>query len=175
MNALSFTRKEIYGVRNSGWKSPEWNWGYAVGTGHDCARICRQMYNNRESREELIANLLESGEQPRIPENFEEIKLILALAWQRGRWDGSDGGRGGYGDVLQAMADAIRYEEGTEDECSMRLVEDMQSRFHLLKPQPDESEAMQRLLNDCVFDLDLSRRRCSGLVLQSMGFVENGI
>jgi hypothetical protein len=132
------------------------------------------MYSTRKSREELIANLLEPAEL-RLPENFEEVKLILALAWQRGRWDGSDGGRGGYGDVLQTMADAKRYEEGTEDECSLRLVQDMQIRFHLLKPQPDEDKAMQNLLDECGFDIDFARRRCSGLVLQAMGFVKNGI
>jgi len=61
---------------------------------------------------------------------FDDVKLVLTLAWQSGRWDGIDGGRGGYGDVLSAMADARRYEtEDTEESRSVTLAQDMRSRF----------------------------------------------
>ena len=163
--------KGIYGVPKSGWKSHAWNWGSAVGTGHDCARICRQNYGTLEARKALVANLMASAE---IPADFEEVKLVLALAWQRGRWDGSDGGRGGYGDVLKYMAEAKRYEEGSEEECSVRLVQDMQARYDLLRPTTGQITAMQNLNGDCESDVFIARRRCAGLVLEAMGFVENG-
>lgn len=161
--------KKIYGVPNSGWKSPQWNWGSAVGTGHDCAAICRRAYGTSETRQELVSTLL-SGESAI---DFEEVKLTLALAWQKGRWDGSDGGAGGYGDVLQTMAQAKRYEEGSEEECARNLIQDMQSRFALLKPTKSQTTEMERLTVDSK-DVLAARNRCSGLVLQAMGFVENG-
>ena len=166
--AVSFS-KEIYGVPRSGWSSPDWNWGYAVGTGHDCARICRQRYSQRQDRIELVKQLKDGDKSL----NFEEIKLVLGLAWQRGRWDGSDGGRGGYGEVLQTMAEAQRYEEGPDEECARRLVQDMQARFPLLRPTEEQSGMMMSLLES--EDADVAQRRCSGLVLEAMGFIESGL
>ena len=181
------TRGEIYNVPNSGWKSPQWQWGSAIGTGHDCAAICRQRYATRAARQELIQQLLLLNEnqdndvspekrQQRLPTNFEEVKLVLALAWQRGRWDGSDGGPGGYGDVLMHMAQARRYESLDQDDeevTSRQLVQDMASRFELLSPTPEETERMKSVVADD--DYDRARRQCSGLVLEAMGFVENGL
>lgn len=117
-----------------------------------------------------MSNLL-SGE---ISADFEEVKLTMALAWQNGRWDGSDGGPGGYGDVLQTMAQAKRYEEGSIEECARNLAQDMQARFVLLKPTKDQRTAMDKLDEDLQQDPIAARNRCSGLVLQAMGFVENG-
>lgn len=161
----------------SGWTSTTWNWGSAAGTGHDCALICRRSYTTRKARSELVQNLLEPVEQTRsrVPQNFEEIKLVLALAWQNGRWNGSDGGPGGYGDILAAMADAVRYEVGSDEESSRLLVQDMQDRFALLEPADEESKAMTSLWDDTEPDVDKARRRCCGLVLNAMGFVENGL
>jgi len=108
---------------------------------------------------------------------FDEVKLVLALAWQRGRWDGSDGGRDGYGDVLSAMADARRYEiEGTSESRAKALVQDMRSRFHKLQPSEEDAEVMNSIDVDgegC--DLDAARRQCAGLVLKAMGFVDGGL
>lgn len=153
---------EIYNIPGSGWKSPQWNWGYAVGTGHDCARICRQLYETRSARVALLQDIATK------PENFEEIKLVLALAWQRGRWDGTDGGEGGYGQVLQALAAADRYEN---DQRQFFL--DMQCRFTLLSPSLELQAQMDSLSG--IEDVDLATRKCSALVLQAMGFVENGL
>jgi len=205
---------EIYGVPGSGWTSPEWNWGYGSGTGHDCAAICRRRYAALEARKNLVDELLRPNNAAADNNNardridFEEVKLVLALAWQRGRWDESDGGPdGGYGDVLSYMAGAERYEAATaavgddpaeaERECSERLVEDMRARYHLLDPTPEQASAISSLWDDCrraaVDDVgrgvgsesaspshqfavtDLARRRCSGLVLDAMGFVPNGL
>jgi hypothetical protein len=165
----------LYGVPGSGWTSPTWNWGYAVGTGHDCARICRNKYQSRSSRARLVRDLLNpGGNDAGNATDLEELKLVLALAWQRGRWDGSDGGPGGYGEVLSHMADAVRYEVGSAVECRRRWLGDMQSRFATL--QPSEAAVQQvASLSPTDADVDSTLRVCSGLVLQAMGFVERGL
>jgi hypothetical protein len=175
--SMAFSSKEIYNIPNSGWlQKTSWNWGSASGTGHDCAAICRRSYATRKARSELVGNLLKPADQlkSRVPENFEEVKLVLALAWQNGRWDGSDGGPGGYGEVLAAMADANRYEVGSDDDCSRRLVQDMQDRFALLEPSDEEMKGMESLWDVTEPDVDKARRTCCGLVLNAMGFIENG-
>jgi len=176
-------RKEIYKIPESGWTSPKWNWGYASGTGHDCAMICRERWNSRETRADLVNTLLNP---PSIDESltiqeidsfrdppFEEIKLILALAWQRGRWDGTDGGVGGYGEVLSTMAEAKKYESEDEDASSQLLVQDMIDRFHLISSSSVLKE-MDVLTMNCG-DTDTLRRKCTGLVLREMGFIANGL
>jgi hypothetical protein len=177
--SMMSSTKEIYGVPKSGWKSPEWNWGYASGSGHDCAAICRRQFATRKSRATFVEGLFNAplavNPKAREPQNFEEVKLVLALAWQGGRRDGSDGGRGGYGQVLAALADADRYENGNEDECSRRLIQDMQDRFQLLNPSEEDLTAMQTLFDELEPDVDAVQRRCSALVLSAMGFVENGL
>jgi hypothetical protein len=163
-HALSSSPKLIYNIPGSGWTSPQWNWGYAVGTGHDCARICRQQYATRAARVALLQNIATE------PENLEEIKLILALAWQKGRWDGTDGGVGGYGQVLEALATANRYESSNNQQL---LFLDMQEKFHVLNPSDDLQKKMNALSE--LEDVDLATRRCSALVLEAMGFIENGL
>jgi len=168
--AFSMKNKEIYGIKGSGWTSPQWNWGYSRGTGHDCAAICRELYHTREARTKLVNNLMAAN--PDEPENVEEIKLILALEWQRGKWDGSDGGKGGYGQVLANMAAATRYED---DGGLRRLVEDMADpkRFSLLMASEEDIERIK----SCVTENTLEEgfRKCSGMVLRAMGFVERGL
>jgi len=168
--------KTIYGIPNSGWTSSQWNWGYASGTGHDCALICRRKYASQEERSKLIDELLTTPTMI----DFEEVKLVMALAWQNGRWDGSDGGVGGYGDVLAMMADARRYEEEITDKSSpspkLLLLRDMRKRFNLLDPTDDDRIAMESLKDDDnEGDVDKALRSCSGLVLKAMGFVSNGM
>jgi hypothetical protein len=169
--------KTIYGIPNSGWTSPSWNWGSASGTGHDCAKICRQTYSTKEERLNLINSLI-SNDEIAAATDFEEVKLVMALAWQNGRRDGSDGGVGGYGDVLSMMADAKRYEENVEDGKTL-LFRDMQERFHLLDPNNEDEIIMKKLLdvnidNSDSNDIDTTLRCCSGLVLKAMGFIQNG-
>ena len=163
MKTHAFSAAKIYNIPGSGWKSPQWNWGYAVGTGHDCARICRKLYETRSARQDLLQNI-----ETR-PENMEEIKLILALAWQRGRWDGSDGGPDGYGQVLEALAAADRYENSNNQQFFL----DMQSRFQSLKPSVELQKEMDSLSQ--LENIDLATRKCSALVLEAMGFVESGL
>lgn len=166
--------REIYGIPNSGWTSPEWNWGYAQGTGHTCAAICRELYSTREARQTLVDNLLMANlDQPGSPE---EVKLILALEWQRGRWDGTDGGKGGYGAVLSTMAAAQRYEEGASyEDCLRRLVEDMADpqRFGRLGTTAAEIKEMQACTSDD--SAEEGFRKCAGMVLRAMGYVDRGL
>ena len=149
--------KTIYNVPNSGWTSPDWNWGYGVGTGHDCAAICRRKYASHEERLQLIEDLL--GADP-TKTDMEEVKLVMALEWQRNR-------RCGYGDVLEMMAGARRYEE---ESPSSLLLKDMTERFHLLNPTKDDFEAMEALRGSD--NVDGALRSCSGLVLKAMGFAK---
>ncbi len=72
------------------------------------------------------------------------------------------------------MAEGGRYEVGSDEECSRRLVEDMQGIFAQLEPSDGEMKGMTRLWDDAEDDVDKAQRRCCGFVLQAMGFVENG-
>ena len=165
---------KLYGIPNSGWTSPDWNWGYASGTGHDCAAICRRRFGTQKARSDLVEALLDPSPPSFSEPPFEETKLVLALGWQKGRWDGSDGGQGGYGEVLAAMAEAKRYEtEGSEESRIITFVEDMRERFHLLNPS-EEDVARMAAINMGEDELERGQRVCCGLVLKAMGFVETG-
>ena len=179
MSAAASSSEWLYDIPNASWTSAEWNWGYASGTGHDCAAICRRKFATRSSRAEFVGSLLDPSTSTQ-PPSFEEVKLVLGLAVQRGRWDGSDGGPGGYGDVLANLASARRYEtDGTEEDRMVNFVEDMRHRFGLLNPSEEDAEMMKSLDgcngNATIDELDAARRMCSGLVLKNMGFIDNGL
>lgn len=178
------TTKEIYGVPNSGWKSPQWNWGSARGTGHDCAMICRRTWSDRADREKLVQSLLDpvkyKGTHPETEASFEEIKLILGLAWQNGRWDGSDGGPGGYGEVLNAMANASRYENEDEVLSALNFIEDVSGKFDKIAQTTEERKRMKAIANDVKGhharkeEVFMMRRECAGMVLDAMNWVASG-
>lgn len=195
--------KEIYNIPGSRWSSPTWNWGYANGTGHDCALICRRKYSTEQARQELIQSLLlhgengdgNDGDESKITNDnntslpsppFEEVKLILGLTMQRGKWDGTDGGRnGGYGEILEYMAQAKRYESSNEEMHSKLFVKDMSDRFHLIVGNMfsdendvdinDSMDMMKQIHKNYGHDYDIMRKKCAGLVLQKMGFIELGM
>jgi hypothetical protein len=187
--------KEIYDIKGSGWKSPYWNWGSANGTGHDCALLCRRKFNTKEVRGQLIKSLMAGREKEDQGSNdtpcdnlpFEEVKLILGLTIQRGRWDGTDGGSpGGYSEVLEFMAQAKRYESDNEDMNAKLFVQDMSERFQLIAHNDFDDGAssidgeksmklMTQIIKNDVDDADAIRRKCTGLVLLNMGFIEFGM
>ena len=180
------TAKEIYNVPKSGWASPQWNWGSAQGTGHDCAMICRRLYDTKADRQNLVQSLLEpvkyKAQHPETEVTFEEIKLILGLAWQKGRWDGSDGGPDGYSHVLQTMASARRYENEDEVLSAFNFIEDISERFHTIRSSEESLTRMKSIVIDVREKHDagseevfMVRRICAGMVLYDMGFVENGL
>eukprot|EP00816_Leptocylindrus_hargravesii_P011345 CAMPEP_0196804202 /NCGR_PEP_ID=MMETSP1362-20130617/3752_1 /TAXON_ID=163516 /ORGANISM="Leptocylindrus danicus, Strain CCMP1856" /LENGTH=183 /DNA_ID=CAMNT_0042176325 /DNA_START=144 /DNA_END=695 /DNA_ORIENTATION=+ len=160
--------------------SREWNWGSAIGTGHDCALICRNKWSNQETRQNLIDALVADNDDTFSAllddDSLDELKLILGLCWQRGRWDGTDGGRGGYGEVLNYMAEC-KYEtwfdcdDGTA--AKRELLSDMSERFHLISKSEDETASIMELKDDD--DIDASVRKCAGHVLNKMEFVVSGL
>jgi hypothetical protein len=180
------TSKQLYNIPDSGWQSKKWNWGSAHGTGHDCAAICRRRWNDESDRRELVRSLLYPAEfkalHPHSEVSFEEVKLILALAWQRGRWDGTDGGPvEGYGAVLEAMADARRYENEDEVISALMFIEDVSGRFSSICKNAEKLKRMKAIANDVKGkhaekeDVFMARRTCAGMVLDAMNFVENGL
>ena len=151
--------------------------------------ICRKRWGTADNRKLLLENLsnpaplpvtgtgtctVEEADDVREPK-FEEVKLILGLAFQNGRWDGSDGGAGGYGDVLATLASAESYESDNGDLNAELFVKDMKERFHLVASSEEAMEEMNSLDSTCGNDVDRMRRKCSALVLSQMGFIENGL
>ena len=181
------TEKEVYNIPNSGWRSQDWNWGSAMGTGHDAAMICRRRWNSRSDRQQLVKSLLDpvfhkaSYPDSEIP--FEEVKLVLGLAWQKGRWDGSDGGAGGYGEVLSIMADARRYEDEDEVISALNFIDDVSKRFATIARSDEELKKMKSIAADVrgrnhhagKEEIFMDRREVAGMVLDAMGFVTNGL
>mmetsp|Transcript_4213 Transcript_4213/g.7484 ORF Transcript_4213/g.7484 Transcript_4213/m.7484 type:complete len:233 (-) Transcript_4213:166-864(-) len=179
------TTKQIYSINDSGWKSPKWNWGSAQGTGHDCAAICRRRWDDRSDRHEMVQSLLTPAEfkatRPESEVPFEEIKLILGLAWQRGRWDGSDGGPDGYSAVLSTLADARRYESEDEVISALNFIEDVSARFNTISRNAEELKRMKAIANDVrgkhagKEEIFMARRTCAGMVLDATNFADNGL
>ena len=157
-----------------------------MGTGHDCAAICRRRWGIRENRSALVQLLIKGQAEDDV--TFEELKLILGLAWQNGRWNGSDGGAGGYSQVLAIMAEARRYELGNEVKSALNFIEDVRDRFSKIARNEKEMETMESIANGVLQLIDkdeiteeekdhvfLTRRMCAGMVLDAMNFVENGL
>jgi len=181
------TSKQLYNIPDSGWKSKKWSWGYARGTGHDCAAICRRRWDDESDRRGLVESLLSPAEfkamHPHFGEvSFEEVKLILGLAWQSGRRDGRDGGPGvGYGAVLETMAGAHRYENEDEVISALNFIEDVSGRFSSICKNEEKLKRMKAIANDVrgkhaeKEEVFMDRRKCAGMVLDAMNFVENGL
>ncbi|KAL3787179.1 hypothetical protein HJC23_010189 [Cyclotella cryptica] len=174
------TTKELYNIKNSSWSSDQWNWGSAVGTGHDCAAICRRRWSDKIDRKKLVSALLEPAanhNRGEIP--FEEVKLILGLTWQRA------GRSNGYNKVLENMARAKRYEIPNDEVLSaLNFITDIKDSFPSIARSKQELDLMNRVAGEilqyhhhmvCKEDVFRIRRVCAGMVLDAMKFVENGI
>jgi hypothetical protein len=72
---------------------------------------------------------------------WEDVKLVLALKWQKAARERRDGGAEGYAYVMEQMRLA-RY-EGSED-ADVRLVSDMETRLGLLNSDAKYLEAIFR-------------------------------
>ena len=91
------------------WSNPEWNWGYANGLAHDYAAKLRRKLDTIEKREDFCKSVLENKE------DVEDIKLCLALRFQRASREGKDGCGKGW-EIMQNMADCqYETEEGIEN------------------------------------------------------------
>ncbi|EED95118.1 predicted protein [Thalassiosira pseudonana CCMP1335] len=176
--------KTIYDIPNSGWSSNAWNWGSAIGTGHDCAMICRRRWSSRKDREALVSSLL-NPQAAKVEVPFEEVKLILGLVWQNGRWDGSDGGPNGYAEVLSTMAAARRYEvKDNEVLSALNFIEDVRDHYYTISRSKEDLDHMKSVAHEVTQyhhhmvgseDVFRVRRVCAGMVLNAMNFVGKGI
>ena len=126
--------REIFGIEAS-WSSPDWNWGSPFGLGHDCAMKCRQRFATEDQRRELVNSLVHADTDTQVLSNFEDVKMVLALAWQRGR--NFDPDLEAFGQILDQMAD-LRYENRDDGEGNMEgdrlLVQDLQKKYMWLQP-----------------------------------------
>jgi hypothetical protein len=162
-STMAFTApKSLYGIPNSSWASCEWNWGYARGTAHDCAQICRRKYSSVQSRQQLLNSLMGRS----CPCTYEELKLILALQCQRQRQ---------LGDVIQNMVQATRYESDDDNVAgSQQLVFDLQERYPKLQPNSEDLQQMIALSSEQQNRED-TLQPCIALVLKTLNFIEIGM
>ena len=89
--------------------------GSAVGTGHDCAKICRRQLSSAGDREDYLGVLLGGAG------SSEEAKLVLALTIQRSRYRTN----GTYREVMNGLA-SLRYKGGDGDDL---LAADLVARY----------------------------------------------
>ena len=80
------------------WADPDWKWGYAAGKAHDSAAVLRRALSSADNRQKWVTALLNDEKM-----DWEVVKLCLALKWQKAAREGRDGGKGGYGDVLERL------------------------------------------------------------------------
>lgn len=182
-------KSDLYGIKNSSWKSKEWNWGYGDGTGHECARICRHNYHTKQSRQALIDNMELLSVTDVIEIDWEEIKLIVGLMIQNlRRYESDRTVVDAFNEILNYLADAKRYEsdgyDDDDDNVPLSLfVNDMKERYQLLKPSHDEVIQMNEIQWKAVdgttdHQIPTNQRyqqNVVGLVLQQMKFVERGV
>ena len=88
----------------SGFSDPNWNWGSANGTGHDAAMAIRRSLGTNDRRKEFMRNLLDNSETISV----DDMKLALALRFQRASYEGIAGGKEG-NRIMTNMA-ALKYE-----------------------------------------------------------------
>ncbi|KAK3271326.1 hypothetical protein CYMTET_20316 [Cymbomonas tetramitiformis] len=166
----------------TGWASPTWNWGYANGDAHDAAYSLRQKLAKEKARRKWLNSL--ACNPALVP--WEEVKLALALLWQKAARERRDGGLTGWGFVLEQMS-AARYEGGLE--ADRRLVRDMAERLHLLEDISleldecvigDESfkrsaAAVDKEEPELASDYDTERRELAIQVLVGLDFMSGGL
>ena len=79
----------------SGWGSRSWNWGSAIGKAHDAAFEMRNRLSTLDDRRVWLNECASDSL------DVEEIKLCLALRWQR---SGHERTAGDYSQIMEAMA-----------------------------------------------------------------------
>ena len=175
--------RQLYNIKDSSWTSPKWNWGSARGTGHDCAAICRRRWSDKVDRQKLVDSLVNPAEYHCIHGDhevpFEEIKLILGLYWQR------CGRSHAFNNMLDNMARAKRYEvQNDEITSALNFITDVKECFPYVARSKSDIDQIDIVAGEIlqyhenmvdsekVFRI---RRVCAGMVLEAMGFVQNGI
>lgn len=100
-----------------GFSDPNWNWGSSVGTGHDAAMKLRLTLGTSDKRRDFITNIL--GETV----DIEDIKLAMALRFQRASREGIAGGDDGY-KIMDKMA-RRKYENKDGETALMNDLRDL--------------------------------------------------
>ena len=161
----------LYGIEGASWSSPSWNWGSAIGTGHDCARIFRNKVSARGDREAYLATLREATEEAS-SDKLDEAKLALCLTIQRACRSGHAGPtykpEGMYA-VMDKMARAERYEGKGAGE---RLVKDLAQSYSYMEEivaGKGDAKAMKALVGGKGNEL-----KAIAMALQGMKFAELG-
>ena len=156
---------------------------YKIGTGHDCAAICRRRWTDKDDRKKLVNALLNpEGYHSNHRDHevsFEEVKLILGLLWQRA------GRSHSYNQVLDNMIDAKRYEiEDNEVLSALNFISDVRDAFPAVAMHKVDKDHMNAVAGEILVyhhhvvdreEVFRIRRICAGMVLEAMGFIENGI
>lgn len=96
-------------MESTGWSSPTWRWGSAVGDAHDKAMQVRQKFNTEEKRESFLKRIALVGSRYDTAA-VEELKLTLALCIQ---WCGHCGIRESNGHAwrdIEANLVSAKYE-----------------------------------------------------------------
>mmetsp|Transcript_27272 Transcript_27272/g.26084 ORF Transcript_27272/g.26084 Transcript_27272/m.26084 type:complete len:186 (+) Transcript_27272:133-690(+) len=111
-NSACITRMS-YPVVGTGFADPNWNWGSSVGKGHEAAMKLRLKLGNSDSRAGFIKKIVQGSEEF----NLEDIKLALALRFQRASYEGIEGSKEG-SQIMNRMAK--REYEGGKGEIKLR-------------------------------------------------------
>ena len=166
------------------WVSPNWNWGSARGDAHDAARVVRDVLNESpERRRGWITAMVQSTPQDdAVP--WEEVKLVMALAFQLSGHRRAEVCKSGNGTWLEVMAMLSRgYFEGGmnggEDgaggdvglcqELEVRLTPDGKNLLKDAKRAASGAGAPAEWVHDAV------RRSAAMAVLLELQFLEVGI
>ncbi len=166
------------------WTSPNWNWGSARGDAHDAARVVRGVLNESPSRRRdwITAMVQSTPSDDAVP--WEEVKLVMALAFQLSGHRRAEGCRSGNGTWLEVMAMMQRgYFEGGMTgrdgggggdlalamELEARLTPDGKNLLRDAKTAASASGAPAAWVHDAV------RRSAAMAVLLELQFLEVGI
>mmetsp|Transcript_88793 Transcript_88793/g.250112 ORF Transcript_88793/g.250112 Transcript_88793/m.250112 type:complete len:209 (+) Transcript_88793:35-661(+) len=137
------------------WGSPTWSWGTAVGDAHDAAAALRAKLAGTTERADWLEALIKDPDA--VP--WEDVKLALALLWQRIACEGRDmPGPLGWSMLMSRMVDAV-YEGEEGDQI---LVADMDAR---LTQVPEGNRA----------DAATWRRAVAACAFQQLDFVVGGL
>ncbi|XRB19134.1 hypothetical protein RI054_20g89800 [Pseudoscourfieldia marina] len=139
----------------TGWASPNWNWGYAVGDAHDLAMTTRSKLRTEDARKTFLANLAAGSV------DLEEVKMVFALTVQLANHRRQ---AGPLNDVLMRMA-AVSYEG--EDGPTL-LASDI---YAAISTMPNDDARQEFAATAQVKDAELA----IGIALVTINFVEAGL
>jgi hypothetical protein len=153
----------------SKWADPKWRWGYGVGLAHDEAARLRAKLRTAEDRSAWLDAMVEQEEQV----DWEEVKLALALKWQKANRMRGDDAMTAYNQVMELLRLA-RYEGKEEDKL---FVKDLEARLRFLGDSANslvlDFRGKQR--PDARDSSDGRRRVIAAAVLEGFEFVESGL